>query len=199
MSATVEEVQAWLEGDHDSRTEAYGFARQLLAALQEVERVTLQLEAAEQDLHEITEDTDELSAEVASLRAALREKDEYVRALEDAALLLWVEMPTTAAKELALDVPALWDFCGHLHQSIEHEQAMVRVNVWADGAATREAGQPTPPANYQSATSPADVGTSTPPRCPTCGSHDPKHPRWFPGMLRCTDPWHAGQPPPEPT
>lgn len=49
--------------------------------------------------------------------------------------------------------------------------------------ATREAGQPTPP------------------RCPTCGSEDPKRFGWGCNAMRSdwphTDPWHAGEPTPE--
>lgn len=43
---------------------------------------------------------------------------EYIRQLEDAALTLWAEV-----------TPEQWSV---LHHSIEHEQAMVRRNVWGE-------------------------------------------------------------------
>jgi hypothetical protein len=56
---------------------------------------------------------------------------EYVRQLEDACLILTAEMPAEQALLIRREVPALADFLGHLHHSIEHEQAMVRRNVWS--------------------------------------------------------------------
>lgn len=57
--------------------------------------------------------------------------DEYVRQLEDAALILWAELPIEQTSLLRDETPQLADFMGHLHHRIEHEQAMVRVNVWS--------------------------------------------------------------------
>jgi hypothetical protein len=62
----------------------------------------------------------------------MTERDEYVRQLEDAVLLLWAELPIEQTKLLRDETPRLMDFCAHLHHSIEHEQAMVRTNVWAE-------------------------------------------------------------------
>jgi hypothetical protein len=56
----------------------------------------------------------------------------YIRQLEDAALTLWAELPAAEARELRAEMPHLMDFLGHLHQRVEHEQAMVRQNVWAE-------------------------------------------------------------------
>lgn len=56
----------------------------------------------------------------------------YVRQLEDACLVLWAELPPEQTKELRAEAPVLADFLAHLHHSVEHEQAMVRQNVWAD-------------------------------------------------------------------
>lgn len=56
---------------------------------------------------------------------------EYERQLEDAALALWAEMPSALVAFLKLESPALVEFLQHLHHSVEHEQAMVRRNVWA--------------------------------------------------------------------
>ena len=58
--------------------------------------------------------------------------DTYVRHLEDAVLALWAEMGVSETILLATDSPRLDQFLRHLHHSIEHEQAMVRVNVWAE-------------------------------------------------------------------
>jgi len=55
-----------------------------------------------------------------------------IRRLEDALLLVWGELPAEQSLELRRELPALMDFCAHLHHSIEHERAMVRRNVWAD-------------------------------------------------------------------
>ena len=54
------------------------------------------------------------------------------RELEDAVLLLWGELPAEQVHQLRLECPRLMDFCVHLHHSIEHEQAMVRRNVWTE-------------------------------------------------------------------
>lgn len=55
---------------------------------------------------------------------------EYLRALEDAALVLWAEMGAEETLALMAEMPALADFLGHLHHSIEHEQMAMRRNVW---------------------------------------------------------------------
>lgn len=55
-----------------------------------------------------------------------------VREMEDACLFLWSELPAEQVKILDAYTPRLIEFLRHLHHSIEHEQAMVRVNVWAD-------------------------------------------------------------------
>lgn len=55
---------------------------------------------------------------------------EYVRQLEDACLALWGELPAHETRRLRQETPALADFLVHMHHSIEHEQAMVRENVW---------------------------------------------------------------------
>lgn len=62
--------------------------------------------------------------------AALPVSSAYVRQLEDAALALWAELPTPQVHLLERESPALVEFLGHLHHSIEHEQWMVRRNVW---------------------------------------------------------------------
>lgn len=53
------------------------------------------------------------------------------RPLVDAVLALWSEMPAEQVRVLREDALELVHFCQHLHHSIEHEQAMMRVNVWA--------------------------------------------------------------------
>lgn len=70
--------------------------------------------------------------------ADLPKVKEYVRQLEDAVLLLWAEMDTEQTHMLRSELPRLMDFCAHLHHSIEHEQAMVRINVWAEGGSSGE-------------------------------------------------------------
>lgn len=55
------------------------------------------------------------------------------RKLEDAVLTLWAELPTNVVLTLRVEAPRLMEFCQHLHHSIEHEQAMVRTNYWAEG------------------------------------------------------------------
>lgn len=83
--------------------------------------------------------------EIDSLRRGLRDAEnelayiynrttgpEYARQLEDAALALWAEVPPERVYFLDRQSPALVEFLRHLHDSIEHEQAMVRVNVWAE-------------------------------------------------------------------
>jgi hypothetical protein len=57
---------------------------------------------------------------------------EYVRQLEDATLMLWAELSIAETASLCAEMPRLAEFMAHLHHSIEHEQAMVRQNVWAD-------------------------------------------------------------------
>lgn len=59
-------------------------------------------------------------------------RPEYVRHLEDAVLVLWHELHTDQVRLLREETPRLMEFCKHLHRSIEHEQAMVRVNVWGE-------------------------------------------------------------------
>lgn len=56
----------------------------------------------------------------------------YVRQLEDACLILWGELTADQVDALRDETPALMGFLGHLHHSIDHEQAMTRRNVWAD-------------------------------------------------------------------
>lgn len=56
---------------------------------------------------------------------------DYIRQLEDACLVLWAELPAMETRTIRRECPALADFLGHLHDHIEHEQAMVRANVWA--------------------------------------------------------------------
>lgn len=56
----------------------------------------------------------------------------YVRQLEDACEVLWGELPVAEVRQLRHEAPALSDFLCHVHDSICHEEAMVRVNVWAD-------------------------------------------------------------------
>lgn len=56
----------------------------------------------------------------------------YVRQLEDAALILWGEMPPKIAKELHDEVPRLVEFLVHLNHAVEHEQWAVRQNVWVE-------------------------------------------------------------------
>ena len=58
--------------------------------------------------------------------------DDYVRQLEDACLTIWQELPAEQVELLRQECPRLMDFLAHLHHSIDHEQAMVRVNVWAE-------------------------------------------------------------------
>ena len=53
------------------------------------------------------------------------------RQLEDACLALWAELPAEQVRVLREESPALVEFLVHLHHSIEHEQAMTRVNVWS--------------------------------------------------------------------
>jgi hypothetical protein len=55
----------------------------------------------------------------------------YIRQLEDAALILWAEMSGEQVKLIREETPALVDFLAHLHDRVEHEQAMTRPNVWA--------------------------------------------------------------------
>lgn len=57
---------------------------------------------------------------------------ERERELEDAVLILWRELPAEQVATLADECPRLVDFLAHLHHDIEHEQAMVRRNVWAE-------------------------------------------------------------------
>lgn len=57
---------------------------------------------------------------------------EYMRQLEDACLILWAELPTEQTLLLRAEMPRLMDFMAHLHHSIEHVEAAVRRNVWAD-------------------------------------------------------------------
>lgn len=61
------------------------------------------------------------------------------RELEDAVLALWAEMPVEQVKMLRAEAPRLVEFCVHLHHSIEHEQAMVRRNCWAEADTAEEA------------------------------------------------------------
>jgi ABC-type proline/glycine betaine transport system substrate-binding protein len=61
-----------------------------------------------------------------------RFRPEYVRQLEDAVLALWAELPAEETKALSDECPRLMDFLTHLHHSIEHEQKMVRRNVWGE-------------------------------------------------------------------
>lgn len=72
----------------------------------------------------------QLEQSLEAARAA-RRKSDYLRRLEDAALILWEEMPVHEATLLRQDCPDLMDFLAHLHHAVEHEQAMTRVNVWA--------------------------------------------------------------------
>lgn len=60
------------------------------------------------------------------------EEAEYVRQLEDAAHTLWGELPFEQCELLHDEMPRLVEFLRHLHQKIGHEEAMVRVNVWAE-------------------------------------------------------------------
>jgi hypothetical protein len=55
---------------------------------------------------------------------------DYVRRLEDALLILWAELPANETLTIREGLPELADFLGHLHDHIEHEQVMVRRNVW---------------------------------------------------------------------
>lgn len=64
---------------------------------------------------------------------------EYVRQLEDACLILWAELPAIETVALVTQEPALAEFLRHLHHSVEHQQAMVRVNVWANRSSCRPA------------------------------------------------------------
>jgi hypothetical protein len=57
---------------------------------------------------------------------------QYERQLEDALLALWAELPVEQVNLLRQEMPRLMDFCVHLHHSIEHEQAITRVNMWAE-------------------------------------------------------------------
>lgn len=57
---------------------------------------------------------------------------DYVRQLEDAVSSLWDELPVEQVKLLAREAPRLVDFIHHLHEHMEHEQAMVRRNVWSE-------------------------------------------------------------------
>ena len=66
---------------------------------------------------------------------ARKERDAVVRQLEDALLIVWGELPAEQTLLLRDEVPRLMDFIAHLHHSIEHEQAMVRRNVWAESPA----------------------------------------------------------------
>lgn len=68
--------------------------------------------------------------------------DDRIRELEDACLVLWAEISVEDAKTIQTEYPRLADFLGHLHRSIEHEQAMVRRNVWAERAG-EDHGSPT--------------------------------------------------------
>ncbi len=54
------------------------------------------------------------------------------RKLEDAVLTLWAELPAANAITLRSENPRLVEFCQHLHHSIEHQQAMMRTNYWAE-------------------------------------------------------------------
>lgn len=88
-----------------------------------------------------SETADAIHAHVRRLEDRMRDYDdepkehtgtpEYVRQLEDAALLLWAELPHDVTVELQHECPTLMNFMAHLHHFIEHEQAMTRVNVWA--------------------------------------------------------------------
>ena len=69
---------------------------------------------------------------IATVEQARRERDAAVRQLEDALLIVWSELPAEQTLLLRDEVPRLMDFIAHLHHSIEHEQAMVRRNVWAE-------------------------------------------------------------------
>ena len=60
--------------------------------------------------------------------------DDYVRQLEDAALILWGVLPTKDVLLLREENPELVEFLRHLHYSIDHVEAMVRKNVWAGEA-----------------------------------------------------------------
>jgi hypothetical protein len=58
--------------------------------------------------------------------------DDYVRQLEDACVILAGEMTFDQTRDLRAESPALLDFLRHVHETVEHEHAMVRRNVWAD-------------------------------------------------------------------
>jgi hypothetical protein len=55
-----------------------------------------------------------------------------IQRLEDAVLILWGELSILQSQELRRELPRLMDFCVQLHHSVEHEQAMVRHNVWKE-------------------------------------------------------------------
>ena len=55
----------------------------------------------------------------------------YVRQLEDACIVLYSELPSPEWVILTDETPQLAQFLIHLHHTIEHEQATVRLNVWA--------------------------------------------------------------------
>ena len=78
-----------------------------------------------------------LQADVLTLCAALEAARTRIRELQDACLTLWAELPMPEVKTLRDEMPRLIDFLVHLHHSIEHEQAMVRGNVWADSERSR--------------------------------------------------------------
>lgn len=134
MTATADEVQAWLEGDHDTRTEAYGFARQLLAALQAVER--------------------------------LREREAQI----------W----NGDYCEHGLDCTGTGPDCAKAGTLQEAYQ-----RGWDEAVALAS--------DARNASSDAETGQPTPPRCPTCGSAT--RALEFPKCSGRTqpDPWHAGQ------
>jgi hypothetical protein len=58
--------------------------------------------------------------------------DDYVRRLEDAVAALWAECSTETVQYLIENSPRLVVFCQQMHETIEHEQAMTRRNVWAE-------------------------------------------------------------------
>lgn len=62
----------------------------------------------------------------------VRVRTDYERMLEDAVLMLLAELPVEQTKAFSDTNPRLMEFCAHLHHSIEHEQAMVRTNYWAE-------------------------------------------------------------------
>jgi hypothetical protein len=74
------------------------------------------------------------------------EREQYIRQLEDAAHILWGEMPIEQCELLQQESPTLIEFLRHLHHQLGHEQAMVRKNVWAEEPSLyRQLSQPGKP------------------------------------------------------